>query len=49
MCVGVCMCVCVCVCVDEREIKKEVLDPCLLVSVTSVTEPAEEADCVTCE
>jgi len=54
-------CVCVCVmcvvwfvcmhgvCVEKREIKTEVLDPCLLILMTSVTESAEEADCFTFE
>ena len=37
------------VCVEKREIKTEVLDPCLLILMTSVTESAEEADCFTFE
>ena len=37
-----------CVCLD-REIKREILDSCLLILVASVMDPAEEADCITCE
>ena len=47
-----CMCVCVCVCVcvyRQREIKREILNTCLLILVASVMDPAEEADCITFE